>query len=105
MLKKSDHQFCLMSFNILYGGTHLGQPLEQTAAVISLAQSDIVVVCEQFENAKQVLEKCKKQIVIGERLDALEAQLSLICEKTSNLYSQNLYNKLKNISYKIKIGD
>ena len=52
MLKKSDHQFCLMSFNILYGGTHLGQPLEQTAAVISLAQPDIVVVCEQFENAK-----------------------------------------------------
>ena len=54
MLKKSDHQFCLMSFNILYGGTHLGQPLEQTAAVISLAQSDIVVVCEQFENAKRL---------------------------------------------------
>ena len=54
MLKKSDHQFCLMSFNILYGGTHLGQPLEQTAAVISLAQPDIVVVCEQFENAKSL---------------------------------------------------
>ena len=52
MFKKSDHQFCLMSFNILYGGTHLGQPLEQTAAVISLLQPDIVVVCEQFENAK-----------------------------------------------------
>ena len=54
MLKKSDRQFCLMSFNILYGGTHLGQPLEQTTAVISLAQSDIVVVCEQFGNAKRL---------------------------------------------------
>ena len=52
MLEKSDHQFCLMSFNILYGGTHLGQPLEQTAAVIRLAQADIVVVCEQSGNAE-----------------------------------------------------
>lgn len=52
MLEKSDHQFCLMSFNILYGGTHLGQPLEQTAAVIRLAQADIVVVCEQWGNAE-----------------------------------------------------
>ena len=51
MLEKPDHQFCLMSFNILYGGTHLGQPLEQTAAVIRLAQADIVVVCEQWGNA------------------------------------------------------
>ena len=52
MLEKPDHQFCLMSFNILYGGTHLGQPLEQTAAVIRLAQADIVVVCEQWGNAE-----------------------------------------------------
>ena len=52
MLEKPDHQFCLMSFNILYGGTHLGQPLEQTAAVIRLAQADIVVVCEQGGNAE-----------------------------------------------------
>ena len=52
MLEKSDHQFCLMSFNILYCGTHLGQPLEQTAAVIRLAQADIVVVCEQWGNAE-----------------------------------------------------
>ena len=44
---------------------------------------------EQFENAKQVLEKCKKQIVIGERLGALEAQLSLISEKTSNFGGSN----------------
>ncbi len=52
MLEKPDHQFCLMSFNILYGGTHLGQPLEQTAAVIRLAQANIVVVCEQWGNAE-----------------------------------------------------
>tara|TARA_Y100001947_G_scaffold68024_1_gene57337 strand:- start:185 stop:1045 length:861 start_codon:yes stop_codon:yes gene_type:complete len=52
VLEKSDHQFCLMSFNILYGGTHLGQPLEQTAAVIRLARADIVVVCEQGGNAE-----------------------------------------------------
>ena len=48
----SDHQFCLMSFNILYGGTYLGQSLEQTVAVIRLAQADIVVVCEQWGNAE-----------------------------------------------------
>ena len=52
MLEIPEHQFCLMSFNILYGGTHLGQPLEQTAAVIRLAQADIVVVCEQWGNAE-----------------------------------------------------
>ena len=52
MLEKTEHQFCLMSFNILYGGTHLGQPLEQTAAVIRLAQADIVVACEQWGNAE-----------------------------------------------------
>ena len=52
MLEIPEHQFCLMSFNILYGGTHLGQPLEQTAAVIRLAQADIVVACEQWGNAE-----------------------------------------------------
>ena len=52
MLEIPEHQFRLMSFNILYGGTHLGQPLEQTAAVIRLAQADIVVVCEQWGNAE-----------------------------------------------------
>ena len=52
MLEIPEHQFCLMSFNILYGGTHLGQPLEQTAAVIRLGQADIVVVCEQWGNAE-----------------------------------------------------
>ena len=52
MLEIPEHQFCLMSFNILYGGTHLGQSLEQTAAVIRLAQADIVVVCEQWGNAE-----------------------------------------------------
>ena len=54
MLEHPHHQFCLMSFNILYGGTHLGQPLEQTAAVIRLAQADIVVVCEHWGNAEQL---------------------------------------------------
>lgn len=52
MLEMPEHQFCLMSFNILYGGTHLGQSLEQTAAVIRLAQADIVVACEQWGNAE-----------------------------------------------------
>ena len=52
MLEIPEHQFCLMSFNILYGGTHLGQSLEQTAAVIRLAQADIVVACEQWGNAE-----------------------------------------------------
>jgi hypothetical protein len=52
VLEIPEHQFCLMSFNILYGGTHLGQPLEQTAAVIRLAQTDIVVACEQWGNAE-----------------------------------------------------
>ena len=52
MLEIPEHQFCLMSFNILYGGTHLGQPREQTAAVISLSQADIVVACEQWGNAE-----------------------------------------------------
>ena len=52
MLEIPEHQFCLMSFNILYGGTHLGQSLEQTAAVIRLAQGDIVVACEQWGNAE-----------------------------------------------------
>jgi len=52
VLEIPEHQFCLMSFNILYGGTHLGQPLEQTAAVIRLAQADIVVACEQWGNAE-----------------------------------------------------
>ena len=52
MLEIPEHQLCLMSFNILYGGTHLGQPLEQTAAVIRLAQADIVVACEQWGNAE-----------------------------------------------------
>ena len=52
MLEIPEHQFCLMSFNILYGGTHLGQPLEQTAAVIRLSQADIVVACEQWGNAE-----------------------------------------------------
>ena len=52
MLEKPSDQFCLMSFNILNGGTHLGQPLEQTAAVIRLAQADVVVVCEQWGNAE-----------------------------------------------------
>ena len=52
MLEIPEHQFCLMSFNILYGGTHLGQSLEQTAAVIRLSQADIVVACEQWGNAE-----------------------------------------------------
>jgi exonuclease III len=52
VLEIPEHQFCLMSFNILYGGTHLGQSLEQTAAVIRLAQADIVVACEQWGNAE-----------------------------------------------------
>ena len=59
MLEQPHHQFCLMSFNILYGGTHLGQPLDQTAAVIRLAQADIVVVCEQWGNAERLADLLK----------------------------------------------
>ena len=51
MLGQSNNQFCLMSFNILYGGAHLGQPLGHTATAIRLAQADIVVLCEQWGNA------------------------------------------------------
>ena len=42
----------VLTFNILYGGTHLGQPLSQTAAVITSARVDVVVICEQWGNAE-----------------------------------------------------
>ncbi|SVC83571.1 uncharacterized protein METZ01_LOCUS336425, partial [marine metagenome] len=45
-------QVSVLTFNILYGGTYLGLPLEQTAAAIRSAQVDIVVICEQCGNAQ-----------------------------------------------------
>ena len=45
-------QVSVLTFNILYGGTYLGLPLEQTAAAICSAQVDIVVICEQCGNAQ-----------------------------------------------------
>ena len=47
-------QVSVLTFNILYGGTHLGLPLSQTNAVIASAQADIVVICEQWGNAESL---------------------------------------------------
>ena len=45
---------------------------------------------KQFDNARQVLEQAKKQGVIGEKVDALEHQLTLITEASnSTLPEQN----------------
>ena len=48
MKNQSDSVFSILSFNILYGGTHLGQPLNQTAKVIETAGADVVVLCEHM---------------------------------------------------------
>jgi endonuclease/exonuclease/phosphatase family metal-dependent hydrolase len=41
----------VMTYNILVGGTRLGQPLEQTAAVIEAAEADIIGLQEQAHHA------------------------------------------------------
>ena len=47
----------ILSFNILYGGTHLGQPLNQTAKVIETAGADVVVLCEHIGNARPLADR------------------------------------------------
>ncbi len=42
----------ILSFNILYGGTHFGQPLNQTAKVIETAGADVAVLCEHMGSAQ-----------------------------------------------------
>ncbi len=44
----------VMSFNVLYGGTRLGQPLSQTAAVIQEAEADVVGLQEVGKNAEKL---------------------------------------------------
>ena len=90
----ANHNLGVLSVSI--NNTEAALPLFKTALEVNpeieqfwLSYINALIKEEQFENAKQVLEKCKKQIVIGERLDALEAQLSLICEKTSNFGGSN----------------
>ena len=51
-----------------------------------LSYIDALIKEKQFENAKQVLEQGKKQGVAGEKLNALEAQLSSI-NQTENVDS------------------
>ena len=48
-----------------------------------LSYIDALIKEKQFENAKQVLEQCKKQGVTGEKLNALEAQLASINQTES----------------------
>ena len=90
----ANHNLGVLAVSI--NNTEAALPLFKTALEVNpeieqfwLSYINALIKEEQFENAKQVLEKCKKQIVIGERLDALEAQLSLICEKTSNFGGSN----------------
>ena len=52
MKNQTESVLSILSFNILYGGTHFGQPLNQTAKVIEIARADVVVLCEQMGNAQ-----------------------------------------------------
>lgn len=44
----------VMTFNVLHGGTQLGQPLSQTAKVIQAAKADVVGVQEVGKNAEKL---------------------------------------------------
>ena len=52
MRNQTESILSILSFNILYGGTHFGQPLNQTATVIETARADVVVLCEHMGNAQ-----------------------------------------------------
>ena len=52
MKEQNCSNVSVMSFNILYGGTHFGQPLKKTAEVIDIAGPDIVVLCEEMGSAR-----------------------------------------------------
>lgn len=50
--KSGERRFTLMTFNMLKGGTELGQPLSQSVRVIEAAGADIVVLQERDESAE-----------------------------------------------------
>ena len=52
MVEQTISRISVLSFNILYGGTYLGQPLEQTARVIERSEADIIVLCEEMGSAR-----------------------------------------------------
>ena len=52
MKNQTDSVLSILSFNILYGGTHFGQPLNQTAKVIETAGADVAVLCEHMGSAQ-----------------------------------------------------
>ena len=53
----TDSVFSILSFNILYGGTHLGQPLNQTAKVIETSGADVTVLCEHMGSARPLADR------------------------------------------------
>ena len=74
--------------------TDAGLPLFKTALEANpkieqfwLSYIDALIKEKQLDNAKQVLEQAKKQVVAGEKLNVLEAQLASINE-TENVVPQ-----------------
>ena len=53
----TDSVFSILSFNILFGGTHLGQPLNQTAKVIETSGADVTVLCEHMGSARPLADR------------------------------------------------
>ena len=53
----TDSVFSILSFNILYGGTHLGQPLNQTAKVIETSGADVTVLCEHMGSVRPLADR------------------------------------------------
>ena len=57
MKNQTDFSLSILSFNILYGGTHFGQPLNQTAKVIETAGADVAVLCEHMGSAQPLADR------------------------------------------------
>ena len=57
MKNQPDSLLSILSFNILYGGSYLGQPLKQTARVIELAEADVVVLSEHMGSAQPLADR------------------------------------------------
>ena len=61
-----------------------------------LSYVDALIKEKQFDNAKEVFEQAKKQVVAGEKVNALEKDLRLITEaRRTALPGQKKHNKAK----------